>query len=227
MDIGVPFRVFGPIDVSTAIAFVKTLPDDAWVRNTFRQDVHADKAHAATRAIIFKHEWQRWRNPWQIHSMEDLVRAWARETGIDPTPFLPKIERETDVGPVYVFPEWTEYEPVLGPIVEEAVNYVRTPNGFVTRIALVLMAPGHKIPPHVDCQIMAGRAHRLHVPLIAPPGVEYKIGGKKLRMKVGRVYDFNNRIRHSVRHNGKLPRINLFVDYYPNPSLYVRSPLEF
>lgn len=226
MDIGVPFRVFGPIDVSAAVDFVKNMPSDAWVRNTFRQDVLADKAHAATRAIIFKHEWQRWNNPWRIHSMEDLVRAWGKEKGIDPAPFLPEIERETDVGPVYVFPEWLEYEPVLGPLVEKAVDYVRTPQGFVTRIALVWMSPGHKIPPHVDGQIMAERAHRLHISLVSPPGVEYKIGGKKLKMKVGRIYDFNNRIRHSVRHNGKLPRINLFVDYYPNPSLYVRSPLK-
>lgn len=227
MDIGVPFRILGTVDVAAAVDFVKTLTDDAWVRNTFRQDVLADKAHSSTRTIIFKHEWQRDRNPWRVHSMEDLVRAWAREKGIDPAPFMPEIERETDVGPVYVFPEWLEYEPILGPIVEQVVDFVRTPNGFVTRIALVWMSPGGKIPPHVDRQTMAGRAHRLHVSLISPPGVVYKIGGKKLRMKVGRVYDFNNQIRHSVRHNGKLPRINLFIDYYPNPSLYVRPPFEF
>ena len=66
--------------------------------------------------------------------------------------------------------------------------------------------------------------YRLHVPLTSSPRVEYKVGHKKFHMKIGRVYDFNNRWRHSVRHKGKRPRINLFIDYYPNPGLYVPPP---
>ena len=94
----------------------------------------------------------------------------------------------------------------------------------MTRLALVFLAPGGYIKPHDDGQHMAHKAHRLHVPLTASPGVEYKIGGKKFHMKFGRVYDFNNRWRHSVRHKGKRPRINLFIDYYPNPGPYIPPP---
>ncbi len=115
----------------------------------------------------------------------------------------------------------------MEPAVNEAVSYVRTATGIVTRVALVWMGPGAYLKPHIDMQQMAGKAHRLHAPILSSPGVVYKVGKKKFTMKVGRVYDFNNRIRHSVRHTGRLPRVNLFIDYYPNPSQYVRPPLEF
>lgn len=224
MDIGVPYRDLGPVDVGPVVDLVKQLPEEAWTRNSFRQDVLADKAHNSTRAIIFKHEWHRWVNPWRIRDMEDLVRAWAKQKGIDPAPFMPEIERETDVGPIYVFPEWKEYASVIGPLVDQAVNYVRTATGVVVRIALVWMEPSSRVNPHIDGQPMAARAHRLHVPIFNPPGVEYKIGGRKLTMRLGRVYDFNNRIQHSTRHTGKRPRVNLFIDYYPNPGVYVETP---
>jgi hypothetical protein len=221
MDIGVPYRNYGKIDIRAAVDLVNRLPEEAWMRNTFRQEAMADKSHSATRTIILKHEWTRWENPWAVNGMEDLVRKWAAEKQIDPAPFMPTLERETDIGAIYLFPEWTEYEAVIAPVVEQAVAFVRTPTGLVTRVALVCMPGGANIAPHVDGQPMAIKAHRLHIPLLSPVGVEYRIGPQKFKMKVGHVYDFNNRMRHSVTHKGKLPRVNLFVDYYPNPLPYV------
>ena len=57
------------------------------------------------------------------------------------------------------------------------------------------------------------------------PSVTYKIGGRKFEMKYGRAYDFNNRIRHSVRNIGRRHRVNIFIDYYANPGLVIRNPL--
>ncbi len=221
MDIGVPYRDLGPVDVAAAVAHVAGLDEDAWTANSFRQDILADGVHDATRAILFRHEWMRWTNPWRVNTMEDLIGKWAEAKGLDPTPFMPVAREETDMGPFYTFREWHDHEAMLGPVVEQALDKVRSERGVVTRLALVRMTPGATIAPHVDGQPMAAKAHRLHVPLLAPPGVEYKIGGKKFKMRRGRVYDFNNRLRYSVRHRGKLPRVNLFIDYYPDPGLYV------
>ncbi len=107
MDIGVPVRDLGPVDITAAAEHVAAMPESAWTENTFRQDVLADGVHSVTQSILFRHEWRRWENP---------------------------------------------------------------------------------------------------------------------HMKIGRVYDFNNRWRHSVQHNGKRPRINLFIDYYPNPEPYIPPP---
>lgn len=224
MDIGVPYRDLGPIDVGDAVAHVAALDEAAWTANSFRQDILADGAHDATRAILFRHEWMRWANPWRVNTMEDLIGKWAEAKGLDAAPFMPIAREETDMGPLYTFREWRDHEAVLGPVVEQAIDTLRTETGIITRLALVWMTPGATIAPHTDGQAMAAKAHRLHVPLLTPPGVEYKIGGKKFTMRRGHVYDFNNRQRHSVRHRGKLPRVNLFIDYYPDPGLYVPPP---
>ena len=225
MDIGVPYRDW-PVDVTAARAAVEALPADAWQRNTFRQDVLADGAHNASQAILFKHEWHPSASTSGLQHFEDLVYAWANEKGVDPEPYMPILREDTDVWPIYTLPDWREYEPALGPLVEEAIAPVKTNTGIVTRLALVKLPAGHKVAPHIDGQIMAEKAHRIHVPLSPSPTVEYKIGGKKFTMKMGRAYDFNNRWQHSVRNKGKRDRINLFIDYYPNPGVAVYNPLK-
>ena len=39
-------------------------------------------------------------------------------------------------------------------------------------------------------------------------------------------YDFNNRVRHSVRNNGRQHRVNIFIDYYANPGLVIANPFD-
>src|SRR3546814_13047289 len=79
MDIGVPYRDLGPVDIGPVLELVRQLPDEAWTRNSFRQDVLADKAHNPTRALIYKHEVNRWENPWRLRDMEDHDRATEME----------------------------------------------------------------------------------------------------------------------------------------------------
>src|SRR3546814_13026353 len=129
MDIGFPYRDLGPVDIGPVLELVRQLPDEAWTRNSFRQDVLADKAHNTTRAIIYKHEWHRWENPWRIRDMEELVRAWAKQKGIDTAPYMPTIEAETDLGNIYAFPEWQEHRAVLAALVDQAGAYLKTPTG--------------------------------------------------------------------------------------------------
>ena len=221
MDIGVPYRDLGAVDVKQAADFVAALPDDVWTRNTFRQEVLADKVHAATQTIILRHEWVRDENPWGVHELGDLVRDWARPKGLDPTPFLPTAKEETAMGPIYTFREWDEYRPAFEALVEQAIKPVKTERGLVVRIALVALNPHAEILPHVDGQPYAYVSHRLHVPLTGSGDVRYKIAKKKFSMKPGRVYDFNNRVVHSVKNAGASRRVNLFVDYYPDPPFYV------
>ena len=172
MDIGMPFRDLGRVDVAAAVARVADISDQQWAHNTFRQDVLADNLHSATRAILFRHEWIRWDNPWHVNTIEELIDLWAARKGVSPEPFVPIERIETDMGPVYTFAEWLAYKDILQPVVDAAIASLRTARGIVTRLALVWLKPGAVIPPHVDGQIMAHRAHRLHVPLIVPPGVE-------------------------------------------------------
>lgn len=226
MDIGVPYRVLGPVDAKAAAAYVDALPDEAWTRNRFRQELLAAGPHRmCTRAIPLKHNFVPYGRPWLRRSMRELFLEWCKQEGVDPAELMPEVETVNDQGEVNVFPQWREFQALIEPVVEQAIAPVRTPTGVVTRIALVEMAPGGRIDPHVDGQEMAARAHRIHVPLVSPPGVEYKIGGRKLKMQVGKAYDFNNRLQHSVRNRSKRRRINILIDYLPDPGVPVAHPM--
>jgi Aspartyl/Asparaginyl beta-hydroxylase len=225
MDIGVPLRDLGPVDVTGLLTVVDGLTEADWTANTFRQDALASKVHAVTDNILIKTEWHPSATTSGIHHFEDLVHVWATERGRDPKPYLPIAREDTDVWPVYTMPDWLRYKEVMQPIIDRVVGYLK-PGGVITRLALVRLRAGANIAPHIDNHAMAAKAHRIHVSLSESPSVEYKIGGKKFVMRLGRAYDFNNRLRHSVRNKGRRHRVNLFIDYYANPGLVIRNPLS-
>jgi len=224
MDIGAPVKDLGPVNIDGLKQRLADLPEDAWTANTFRQEALAAGAHATAQAIMFKHEWHPNYNAAGFPHLEDLVQHWASSRGQDARLFMPINREETDLGPVYTFPDWAAWRDVLMPVVDQTISSLRTAYGVITRLALVRLQPGHRVEPHTDGQPMATRSHRIHVAIVGNLGVRYKIGGRNISMKPGRAYDFNNRLRHSVRHMGRKPRINLFVDYYPNPGPHISNP---
>jgi hypothetical protein len=226
MDIGEPLRDLGPVDVSGLMAVVKGLTEDDWTANTFRQDALAASVHSVTDNILMKTEWHPSATTTGIGHFEDLVHVWAKERGLDPKQFLPIAREDTDVWPVYTMPDWLRYQDVLQPIIDQVLAYLKQPGGIVTRLALVRLRGGANIAPHIDQHAMAAKAHRIHVSLSESPSVIYKIGGRKFTMRAGRAYDFNNRLRHSVRNSGRQHRVNIFIDYYANPGLTIRNPLD-
>lgn len=224
MDIGVPWRVLGKVDAAPAIALVGRLGEADWALNRFRQEVLAGHPHRqATRAILLKYNFDPAGNPWSSGSLAEAVAAWCHHVGIDPAPIRPAVEAETLFGKVNVFPQWHAMRDVIEPLVDQALAPIRTEDGLVTRIALVELAPGGRIAPHTDDQLAANWMHRIHVPLVSPPGVQYRIDGRRLVMKVGRAYDFNNRKTHSVANRSTRPRVNLLVDYLPRPDIPVAA----
>ena len=225
MDIGVPLRDLGRVEVGPLAERVKSLTEEDWQRNTLRQDFFGRGAHTATANILFKHEWHPSASKHNIE-FEDIVWLWAKDKGIDPTEYLPILREDTDVWPVYTMPDYRSYQDVLEPLIDQIVAKLGEPGGIITRLALVRLPGGAKILPHTDDHTMAAKAHRLHVALSQSPSVVYKIDNRKFTMDAGHVYDFNNRVRHSVRNEGRGARINLFVDYYAKPGPVIRNPLR-
>jgi len=226
MDIGVPLRDLGPVDVSGIAEVVKGLSEADWTANTFRQDALASKVHSATDNIMMKTEWHPSATSTGIGHFEDLVHVWAKERGLDPKNYLPIARENTDVWPVYTMPDWLKYKDVLQPVIDQVLAYLKRPGGIITRLALVRLRGGANIAPHIDQHAMAAKAHRVHVSLSESPSVTYKIDGRKFTMRYGRAYDFNNRVRHSVRNSGRQHRVNIFIDYYANPGLVIANPFD-
>lgn len=225
MDFGAPLKELGPVDIAPLQKLVAELDEPAWTRNTLRQEILSNDVHSVSENILFKTEWHPSAHGSKLSWFEDLVWIWCKQKGHDPADYLPIAKEETDLWPVYTFPDWLKYQAVLEPIVQQVIKPLRTEKGVITRLALVRLPAGAHIPPHIDGQAMATRAHRIHVPVSNSPSVEYKIDGRKVTMVPGRAYDFNNRVRHSVRNKGKRPRINLFVDYYPDPGFAIADPM--
>lgn len=226
MDIGVPLRDLGRVEVEPLLARIATLEEADWERNSLRQDALANGAHDAAQNILFKYDWGAGAATTAVTHFEDVIWLWAKKKGLDPTPFMPVEKLDNDVRSVFTFPDFLRFKDVLDPLVAQVLAKLGKPGGMVTRLALVRLRAGIKIEPHVDNHDMAARAHRLHVALSSSPSVTYKIGGRKLAMQQGHAYDFNNKLRHSVRNEGRNARINLFVDYYPNPGTPIRNPLR-
>ena len=225
MDIGVPLRDLGAVDVGPMVSLVEQLTEQDWTEFNFRRDALADKVHGVTDNIVLKTEWHPSASTTGIPHFEDLVWIWASERGLDPHKFLPVAREETDTWPVFTMPDYARYRDIVEPLVEQAIRKLKGPRGVITRIALVRLRAGDKIDAHVDGHLMATRSHRIHVPLSPSQSIVYKIDGRKCTMELGRAYDFNNRTRHSVRNNGKRHRVNLFIDYCPDRGLVIQNPL--
>ena len=226
MDIGVPLRDLGVVDVGPLLKLVEGLTEGDWTANTLRRDALAAGPHSVTDSILFKQEWHPSASSTGVQNFEDLVYSWATQNGLEPEKYLPIAREDTDVWPVFTMPDWTRYKGVLEPLANQAIAPIAKPRGVITRLALVRLRAGGHIEPHIDGQAMAAKAHRVHVSLSSSPSVEYKIDGRKFVMELGHAYDFNNRVRHSVRNKGRRHRVNLFIDYYADPGPVVRSPLD-
>ena len=89
MDIGVPYRDLGAIDLSGLAELVAGLDEAAWTRNSFRQEALAAKNHEASRSIVYWHEWDIQANSLGFPYMEQLVARWARAKGLPLAGLMP------------------------------------------------------------------------------------------------------------------------------------------
>ncbi|MEH6518792.1 MAG: aspartyl/asparaginyl beta-hydroxylase domain-containing protein [Halioglobus sp.] len=109
---------------------------------------------------------------------------------------------------------WESLHEQVQPILDSVVSLLGA-GGIVTRIQFARMRPNSKIMPHIDQSMMLVAAHRVHVPLTTNSGIRFDIDGHSVKFAVGEIYEFNNRVVHSVANQGDTDRIHLIIDYLP------------
>lgn len=147
-----------------------------------------------------------------------------------PTTFMERVRRQNPRHPSYV-PEAAELnygkrnELVCGEI--ERIFDLFTSR--ITRGRLAFMAPGHEIKAHVDYDTTL--VCRYHIPVVTNPGVLFYVQRGKTAHEYhmpadGRVYFFNQGLKHWVKNNGDTPRLHLIIDVHGQTEIEHLVPIE-
>ena len=114
-----------------------------------------------------------------------------------------------------------ELDAVFKPELDEILSCFSRCYDYCDFTAILLLLPaGAQIQPHVDKGRWFRLAHRIHVPLVTNPEVEFRVGSACLNMQVGKAYEIDNANKtHSVANHGASDRVHLVVDLLPLSTL--------
>ena len=92
-------------------------------------------------------------------------------------------------------------------------------DGKIVRSEIVKMLKNTNIRKHVDGGEFLTVARRIHIPLITNKSVIFSVFNKEINMEVGKWYEINNVLPHSVDNLSDMDRVHLIVDILPNKAL--------
>jgi hypothetical protein len=108
---------------------------------------------------------------------------------------------------------WDQFKEVLLPILIKTVQPIGYKKGFFPRIMLAKMAPGTKIPDHIDGKTKGWIPHKIHIPIVTNQDAIFFIDREGTNFKKGTAYEVNNGTMHGVENNGTTVRIHLIFEY--------------
>lgn len=111
-------------------------------------------------------------------------------------------------------PAWSQWRPLLEPVLAQAVRAYGYARGVFPRVMLARMPPGGVIHPHIDANPAAKWPHKIHVPVSTNAGVVSFFGGGEHHFPTGQAVEVNNLGPHWVRNNGDTDRVHLIFEYY-------------
>jgi hypothetical protein len=87
----------------------------------------------------------------------------------------------------------------------------------VRSVRLMKLTPGSIIKEHTDLDLdIAHGAARVHIPVTSNPGVDFRLNGARVEMKVGEAWYLRLADPHSVANRGAEDRVHLVVDVVVN-----------
>ena len=149
------------------------------------------------------HEHQYRQTAYDVHRQtESIVMVFTDGKG------WPDIEVRRESG-------WDALAETAGPLMEQIIEQHLQPGGTVIRAMAARMPPGGIIKPHRDSHPSFHASHRIHIPLATNPRVRFTIDGRPHKFEVGKAYEINNQLMHSVMNKGGEPRVHFIFDYLP------------
>jgi hypothetical protein len=114
----------------------------------------------------------------------------------------------------YERPLWTEWKPLLEPVLAAATAPYGYARSAFPRVMLARMAPGGVIHPHRDQNPAAKWPHKIHIPLLTNDDVTFYVDGEGYHFTEGEAVEVNNMGLHAVENRGSTDRIHLIFEYY-------------
>ncbi|KAA1188414.1 aspartyl/asparaginyl beta-hydroxylase domain-containing protein [Pseudohalioglobus sediminis] len=105
------------------------------------------------------------------------------------------------------------------PVIDDILHGHYSPGGKVIRAMAARLVSGAVITPHRDAHPSFHVGHRIHVPIRTNSRVRFTIDGRPYKFEVGRAYEINNQLQHSVMNKGDDDRIHFIFDYVPASEL--------
>ena len=116
-------------------------------------------------------------------------------------------------------PGWDHLADAAVPLMHDIIDRFYPKGGTIIRAMAAKLLSGGRIKPHVDTHPSFHMGHRIHVPITTNSRVRFMIDGKPHRLQIGRAYEINNQMQHSVMNKGKEDRITFIFDYIPPAQL--------
>lgn len=110
---------------------------------------------------------------------------------------------------------WAEWEDLLSPIISEVVGRLRLGAFETSKIMFTRLKAGGRIATHIDANPSSAVPHKIHIPVITHPNVVFHIDGVPYHLEVGRAYEVNNLLPHSVANNSHTERVHFIFDCFP------------
>lgn len=103
------------------------------------------------------------------------------------------------------------------------------PEASLVNLQITELPPGAEIARHRD-QFLLAQFHRLHVPLITDPKVQFGIDGQVFFLQPDRLYELDNTRPHAVWNRASVTRLHFLIDLLPKATGVVKvydTPSEF
>lgn len=121
-------------------------------------------------------------------------------------------------------PGWDRLSEVMMPIIQNILTQYYPPGGMILRAVAARLHVNGVIIPHIDRMPSFHAGHRIHIPIVTNPKVQFMINRRQHTFEVGYAYELNNQLRHSVINEGDEHRIHVIFDYLPKlPDGYIHQ----
>jgi len=118
-------------------------------------------------------------------------------------------------------PGWDRLAQVAVPVMHDIIDRWYPKGGTIVRAMAAKLLAGGNIKPHTDTHPSFHIGHRIHVPITTNNRVRFMIDGRPHRFEIGKAYEINNQMNHSVANKGTDDRITFIFDYVPPEQLEI------